>query len=156
MILALLSTSDKPFGRLLDALSTLGASEPVVAVSRTPLAERDYPHLRLEPESALPTHMQEARVVVADGGEMARFALRSHRPVILVPRRKSLGESPHTREEELAGAAQKHGWAHVVTNTESLADACANPPTPSANYTDSTHRLRAAVQDALERIAARR
>jgi len=155
MILALLSTSDKPFARFLDALSTLGASEPVIAISRTPLAERDYPHLRLEPESALATHVQEARVVVADGGEMARFALRSHRPVILVPRRKPLGESPDTREEELAKAAEKHGWANAIIDTELLADACNNPPTPSADYTDSTHRLRAAVQDALERIAAR-
>lgn len=95
----------------------------------------------------------EARVIVCHGGIGAVLdALSVHRPVIVVPRRKSFNEHLTDHQLDVARTVERRGWARTILEIDDLPEACANPTAFPASYQPARHRLLDAVRDAVERL----
>jgi len=100
---------------------------------------------------------REARLVVSHAGiGCVLDAIELQRPLLAVPRLKSLGEHMDGHQVQIAEAVQRRGWGRMIMDTNELAAACASPPEPPREYRNSAHRLVWAVRDVADRIAAKK
>ncbi len=124
MILVLVGTNPYPFDRLVGAIDKFAreSGEHVfVQLGNTPMEPVHCEFVRFTAKNRLLELIQTAEVVICQGGfGSIRDALAAGKPVIVVPRKPELGESPDF-QEELARELESAGRILAVYDIENLA-----------------------------------
>lgn len=143
MIFATVGTQ-LPFPRLIDALNSLATTLDEEIVAQVGASTGDWPHIDARATMAPADYeatFQAARVVVAHAGIGSILSARKiGKPLVLVPRRYSLGE--HRNDHQLSTARQVADLPgmYVAWETASLAKWLATPDlTPARTAQSPSH-----------------
>ena len=154
MIYATVGTMHLPFVRLirsLDAIALKSDEEVVVQTGLDTALPENCTHFAFKSRDEVLAIQSEARVVVCHGGiGSVTDVLQLGRPLIVVPRRARYGEHNNDHQMDLAQAVEKRGWGRLILDIEDLAEACAKPPQPYADYAPAKAPLLEALRRAAE------
>jgi UDP-N-acetylglucosamine transferase subunit ALG13 len=159
MIYATVGTMFLDFPRLIHALDAIAESTGERVLVQTGLCTTipaHCEHFDFKSREDVVALQRDARVIVCHAGiGTVVEALRSRRPVAVVPRRLEFKEHLTNHQFDLAEMVERRGWARMILDIDELADACANPPAVPERYEPATHRLVEAIRESVERAAAR-
>ena len=137
MILALFGTNPYPFDRLTELLEIVAAESGVeivaqIGASRAPTHCTSFD---FAPRERVLDLMRQSELVIAQGGYGSCLdALSQGRPLVIVPRRRQLGESLDD-QLELADLLSNSGRAQCAHNVDELREAIADTTNPLAHAT---------------------
>lgn len=113
----------------MDEIAAHGGEEVVMQVGDTPRLPRHARSLVSAPHEEMLGLVRQSRLVVAHAGAgTVLTALQERRPVVLVPRLRSLGEHIDDHQLELAEALAAQGKAIVAHSLDELRTALAGEP----------------------------
>ncbi len=160
MIYVTVGTLFLDFPRLINEVDRIAASYDELVIVQKGLGTTSPSHCQyfdFKPREEILRLQQQARVIVAHAGIGSVLdALNVRRPLIVVPRLKKYGEHLTDHQIDLARGIERRGWGRVIWEIEELEEACLNPPPPPLDYCSSRHRLVSAVEEFVERVAARK
>lgn len=112
-----------PFDRLIDAMDNLSTELDEHVIAQT-LRDHRWPRLKTVPrlsEDAFVTTCRKARCIVGHAGIGTYLAACEHKkPVILMPRRRALGEHRSDHQMDTAEVLTHRDGVQVVHSTEDL------------------------------------
>lgn len=159
MIYATVGTMFLDFPRLIRAMDAIARDTNERVVVQTGMGKTlpvHCEHFDFKPREEVLEIQRGARVVVCHAGiGCVSDALRMGRPLIVVPRLKKFGEHMNDHQLDLARAVQSRGWGRVILDVAELAQACADPPPPAANYAPASAPLIADLKAFVDQLAAR-
>ena len=129
MILVSVGTHNQPFDRLVRAageLASLVDEQVIVQRGASSCAPGNAHCVEFVDAAQMERWLSEARAVVSHAGAGSILgALQAGKPLVLAPRKASLGEVHDDHQFELAGALADRGWAVMVSDLsgKSLAEA---------------------------------
>ena len=143
--------------RKMDAIAEATGERVVVQTGMCDTIPAHCEYFDFKPHEEVLAIQRDARVIVCHAGIGSVLdALEVRRPLVVVPRLKRFNEHLTDHQLDLAEAVQRRGWGRTILDIDDLDDACANPPPVPEDYAPSRHRLISAVQDTIERVAARK
>lgn len=145
MIYATVGTMYLDFPRLINAMDAIAADTGERVVIQRGMGGTVPAHCEhFDFKSRIETRalQRHARVIVAHAGIGAVIdALEARRPLIVVPRRKHLGEHNNDHQLEIAEAVARRGWGRAVLEIAELPTLCADPPPIKTDYQPDAERL---------------
>ncbi|HOJ32340.1 MAG TPA: glycosyltransferase [Candidatus Hydrogenedentes bacterium] len=158
MIYVTVGTLFLDFARLInemDRIAEMSGERVVAQIGLSKTIPKHCEYFDFKPREEVLALQSEARVIVTHAGIGSVLdALEARRPLLVVPRLKKFREHLTDHQIELAEAVERRGWGKVIWDINSLAEACASPPSPPAGYSSSKHRLVSAVEEFVERVSA--
>lgn len=157
MILVTVGTQ-LPFDRLIEIVDRVapGLGEPVVAqTGRGEFRPRNMEWHAAIPASRFETLIRDARLIVAHAGIGTVLMAQKHlKPLILFPRRASLGEHRNEHQTATAAALEDRPGIYVARSEEELTDMLRRPLDPplASQGNPNLDRLNAAIADYVRRL----
>lgn len=135
-----------PFGRLVSMMDEIAGELGLDVFAQTAEPKAAYANIRHAPFLTPDDYddlLSRTRILVGHAGiGTILTAIRAEKPVIIVPRKASLGEHRNEHQRATARYLSGHEGVYVAENRDDLTEILQRPDLKPASFTDTPEKVR--------------